>query len=269
MLLSISEKTELFGVNVPFEPEINREASEYLTDNYKELIQYIIKSIGIKEDKAYDLLHDVYTSLVVQEDNLEGFDETYISSKIEVEKMTRGIDVKEFVRGRIAGYAKNMKYRDGYVEGFIREARKDNNCTAAENKVKIGTPIYVVPASIELGDSDNSTENLSEYEMCYALASSTDNLTDIDQYMSIREEIEYCINVCNTEKIEIKNILLNLSTLDELLSGVKGATAVNRMIFSKLRSIIKSNKQFAEAFISVVEFASGDENSFRRLVADF
>jgi len=270
MLISVDTSTDFFGDVKLFEPEINREASEYLAEHYYELIEYINKCIGIRDDKAYDLLHDVYASIVEQEDNLEGFDENYISSKIDAEKMERGIRVGEFVRGRICGYSRNVKYRSDYVEAFYRETKEiEEQNGMVTKKIKIGTPIYIVPASADLGDNGHDVDSLNEFEMSYAIASCSDDLWEIDQYMSIREEIEYCINMCNAEKINIKNIMLNLSTLDELLDGIKGIAEMNKRLFSKLNWLIRNNEQFAEAFASIMEFASNDRETFNRLVASF
>ena len=109
-----------------FEPNTNREASNYIINNYNELIG-IIRKADIKEEKAQDLLHDVYISIVEAEDNGDGFDMEYGNKvsedgSIEVNLM----DVSQFVIGRIKLYAKNAKYRTDIIEasnGYVHETQ--------------------------------------------------------------------------------------------------------------------------------------------------
>jgi hypothetical protein len=108
------------------EPNVNREASSYLIDHYEELIAFIRKA-DIKDEKAHDLLHDVFISITEAEDDGNGFDMEFGSKvnedgSIDVNLMC----VEQFVRGRINMYAKNSKYRADIVEAGNSNVHETN-----------------------------------------------------------------------------------------------------------------------------------------------
>ena len=88
------------------EPDVNREASTYIINNYSNLIS-VIRQCDISAEKANDLLHDVYISIVDAEDNGEGFDMEFGSRIDEDNNVDFNImNVEQFVIGRIKLYAK-------------------------------------------------------------------------------------------------------------------------------------------------------------------
>ena len=88
------------------EPDINRDASNYIINNYNGLVKFIRKC-DISVDKAADLLHDVYISIVEAEENGNGFDMEFGSKLDEDGNVDYNImNVEQFVLGRIRLYAK-------------------------------------------------------------------------------------------------------------------------------------------------------------------
>ena len=107
-----SSRTNAFSIEAKLvEPETNNEASTFITSKYLELIKFI-KSLGIKGEKANDLLHDVYISITDAEADGRGYDMDY--------SVKNGNDnimlVEQFVIGRIKLYAKNNRYRTDIVD---------------------------------------------------------------------------------------------------------------------------------------------------------
>ena len=99
------------------EPEINREASNYIISNYSMLLK-IAGSYGIDYIKSQDLLQDVYISVYTAENNGNGFDMQY-GLRVDNNKHTNPfMNVEQYVIARLAGYSKNDKYRSDICESY-------------------------------------------------------------------------------------------------------------------------------------------------------
>ena len=72
MLVGIKDRSVGIDAKI-IEPDVNREASNYIINNYSNLLG-IIRGCEIGWEKANDLIHDVYISIVDAEDNGNGFD---------------------------------------------------------------------------------------------------------------------------------------------------------------------------------------------------
>lgn len=176
--------------------EINREASEYMVDHYDELVRQV-KKMGISEERAYDLVHDVYVSIVRAENDGEGYD------------MSKGktgniIAVHEFIYGRLKRYSLNEKYT---LIGSYTD----------------------IPASTTSDDYDR----LDNFQKAYATAGEYDEIESIEDSLSIAEEIEYCIGFENIIGLNMRALLKNLNILNDknidksLFNNLRQATKIH------------------------------------------
>ena len=211
------------------EPRINREASQYLLDNYNEVVLSTIK-MGVKEEKAYDLVNDVYVSLRNSEDEGNGYN-------INGKNGEGYILVESFVYGRIKNYAKNVKYRTD-----ICESKKKGE-------------IRIISASSD----DSDLENLESFQKAYAMAKTADSVSIIDAEVSLVEDITYCITFNNQVKM---NMLALFKNIDKLASY-----DFDKSLFEPIRALASSNAEFAEAFRSVIEFSMKDKHTYDLIVS--
>ena len=89
---------------------VNHEASEYIINNYS-YIQRAVMAKGIDEDRAKDLVNDMYLNLFEAEKNGEGYDSNYGDGSI---------SVSQFVIARAMQYAKNVIVKNMSIQPLIK-----------------------------------------------------------------------------------------------------------------------------------------------------
>lgn len=223
-----NEMGALWGMSNKFvEPEISREASEFITNNYNELL-VAVREMGVDPCKAEDCVQDVCTSIIRSEARGEGFD------------MTKGktgdglISVRQFVFGRLKGYSKHRKYKSP-TESPLRDPNRPDNYVA--NEVA----------------SSTAMEEISQMTACqkaYNTAKSYDALEIVEASQSFEEELNYVLSFENTGEcqLSIRKLLLNIEYFKQNMDKIdlKG-------LFSELTEF---NTEFIEAFSAVVKFSS-------------
>lgn len=274
-----------FGLSTRLiEPELNRDASNYVTDNYANLLVYVHK-LGIKDEKANDLLHDVYISLVEAENNNECFDMEY--SGRNSEKYGEYMHVSQFVYGRIGQYAKNVKYRTDVTESgvgtsvgievyYVDEIGLDGKVVLNKD----GTPrkikktktkrqaVSVITCAASFTGGDGTQENDS-FQMAYEMAETVDSTDDVAELLSLREEIDYCIDLCSLHNIPILSILKNIDSLaDMLCKSSKRAKSYDR-VFRGLHDIAEYHSEFANCLTSILEYSSKNRYAFDALIQSY
>ena len=270
------------------EPVINREASNYIMNNYKNLID-IIKKSDIKEEKAQDLLHDVYISVVEAEENGNGFDMEF-GSRMESDGTVdfNLMDVSQFVIGRIKLYAKNTKYRTDCVESsssYVKETSahyvsewdkngqeimgKDGKPKLVKKIEKRRVPIMVTSNAASFTDGGDVEENNDEFQRAFALAHTADSTDDITELMSIREQIDYCIDICSLNGVNILNILKNIDMIAEMLGDYSRKKKTSEGIFSKITELVQYHSELAENLMEIIKFSGRNKEAFEAIIATY
>lgn len=134
----------------------NNIATTYVEEHYDEIIVTALK-MGIADEKAQDMVHDVYLSLVRAEENGEGY-------RIDAKDSGEAITVEQFIYGRLKGYSKNIRYAKGKY-----------------NK-------YEIPAS---GDSDTKDERIIAIKQAYENATDVNEIEEVDMRMTVMAQVEY------------------------------------------------------------------------------
>ncbi len=234
-------------------------ASEYLVNNYERL-KRIVLSKGIKLEKAYDLLNDVYVSLVEDERNNKGYDESYSKNSMS------GITLEQFVTGRVNLYTMNYVYRtDSCEEGTIKvvsveKCRDINGRLVSSKKNKVMKVVCRAASSYESEDEDG----MSEFQIAYRNANSAnDEIGRIDANESIREQIDYCIDICSKYDIAICSMFKNLDKIAGIMSSAK------ETVFDRLREVVKYNDEFGNVLKDVLEYSSEHRDIFERIIAEY
>lgn len=269
------------------EPVINREASNYIIEHYDELLTFIRKN-SIKEEKANDLLHDVYISMVESEDNCEGYDMNFCDMSDKHKNDTVFIDVAQFVYGRIKGYIKNAKYRTDVVEVntgntyethvyYLTEIDKNGNEVLDKNgvpkkvkkveRIKKATMITANAASFEAGA--DSEEKNDEFQKAFLSASVADSTDDVTELLSLREQIDFCIDLCSMHNVNIMNVFKNLDELTNLVSCRSKRKKNADGVFSKITELAELHSDFGESLMSIIKFYSLHAVEFKSIIATY
>lgn len=267
------------------EAEVNHEASEYISTHYRELIKFI-KSLSIKEEKANDLLHDVYISVVTAENEGNGFNMEYGSTVNDDGTINcRLIDIAQFVYGRIKLYAKNAKYRTDIVESgnnYVNETKvyyesvldakgkeildKDGNIKTVKKVEKTKVPILVSMVAATPNEGGDIVDNNDDFQKAFYTASvsdSTDNVTDM---LSMQEQIDFCVDLCNMHNVNIVNILKNIDILSDMLGDYSKKKRVPETVFKKITELATYHDEFRNALVDVIKYSATNKGDFERLM---
>lgn len=210
------------------EVESNTMASDYLVEHYEELITEVQK-MGIRGDNVHDLIQDVYLSLVKAERSGEGYD-------MSKGKDGRLISVPEFVIGRLKGYSKNVKYRSGSYCG-----------------------VEIPSTACEMDGDENL--HLDSFQAAYLKASNeTDEIADLEEYNSVREQIKFCMTFDNEIGFSILNLLKNADKLVKLTT--------DKTLFYKLSHIVKTRPDFSEALNSILNYGINNKDRYQAVLAE-
>ena len=279
MLIGTSFKGELCNDITLKEQNANHEASSYIIENYKYLKGYAL-SKGVCVDKVDDLLQDVFMSVYSAEKNGEGFDETYGDGIM---------DVGNFVRGRINGYANNHRYRGDVVE--CRVSKIEEYITEEHVKTDIhGNPIvkrgkvqtqtitekvkkqYTIAVYSASGADPNSETESDGFQTAYANAAVSDSIGDIEEAASLREEIDTCIDICELHGFNILNVFKNIELLDSMLMSNSSKKKSADSVFYKLSSLVREHDLLAENLMSVLRFSSASDQNrqlFKEIIKSY
>jgi hypothetical protein len=272
------------------EPDINREASNYLLGHYAELVKKIIASSdGKVKEKSGDLLNDVFISLIDSEDNGEGFDMeygSYINEKGEIE--CRLMNVEQFVMGRLKLYAKNSRYHSNVIEsvsGYIKERRtyldtvldangndELNKDGTTKQKKKAETrkiPIYLTSHAASFNDGGDITDSNDDFQKAFAMASIADSTDDIAEALSIREQIDYCIDICSLHDIKIINIFKNIDKIAAMLGDCSRKKKSAEGVFSELSELVEYHEELGQNIIEILKFAEKNRAVFDEIISTY
>lgn len=185
----------------------SREASNYIKDHYDHIVSTAKKMVP--EQSAIDLVHDVYMSIVRDEDNGEGY---HINYDGKFNRSCGIITVEQFVFGRMKGYSLNERYRN-------------------TNSVEISA------------SSNGDTDDMTGEQLSYENAASYDSIELIDIEVSLREELEYLMTFNN--KINIKFLLKNIYKISKskfdisFMSDITMLVKRNKEFADSLATVVK------------------------------
>lgn len=232
--MSVAVEVNFNGMVASFiEPVVNTEASQYIASHLSE-IRVSARKMGVDQDKVDDLISDVWLSIHEAELNGNGYD---ISHSNEGDIIT----VEEFVFGRIKGYSMNNKYRSDVSER--RYSKDSTKC------------IEVISAS----SSDASDlDSLDGFQKAFALASTYDDIDNVEAELSLRSNIEFCMSFDSEIGFSIINLLKNIEIFNEL--------GFNNSLFDKLKEACEYHDEFGTAFKEVMSVAISSKPVFTAVV---
>lgn len=287
MLIGIGTKGIQYSAYI-LEPVINREASSYIIDNYRNLIG-IVRSCDVKEEKANDLLHDVYISIVDAEENGEGFDMEYGSRVNEDGEIEANLmSVEQFVIGRIKLYAKNNKYRTDVIEatnGTVNEVHTYYDTEMDENGHEVlnknGTPklvkrverrkvnILMTANAASFNEGGDVADNNDDFQKAFATAAVADSTDDITEMMSLREQIDYCIDICSLHDVNILNVFKNIDALADMLGDYSKKKKTAESVFSKLSELVEYHTELGTNLIEILRYSAKNRSVFEAIIATY
>lgn len=270
------------------ETVINREASSYIIDNYRNLIG-IVRSCDVKEEKANDLLHDVYISIVDAEENGEGFDMEYGSRVNEDGEIEANLmSVEQFVIGRIKLYAKNNKYRTDVIEatnGTVNEVHTYYDTEMDEHGHEVlnkdGTPklvkrverrkvnILMTANAASFNEGGDVADNNDDFQKAFATAAVADSTDDITEMMSLREQIDYCIDICSLHDVNILNVFKNIDALADMLGDYSKKKKTAESVFSKLSELVEYHTELGTNLIEILRYSAKNRSVFEAIIATY
>lgn len=198
----------------------SREASNYIKEHYNEMVACARKMVN--ENCAVDLVHDVYMSIIKDENNGKGYNMNYDG------KFNRScgvITVEQFVYGRMKGYSLNERYRNMNSMEIAASATCD-------------------------------TEDMNNVQLAYENATSYDAIELLDIEVSLREELEYLMTY--SSKVNIKFLLKNIFKVSRLkfdisfMSDISELVKKNKEFAESLATVLKFAGQAPAKYESIL-----------------
>lgn len=226
------------------EPEINHLATEYCVDNYETILRQARKMNGVDPAKVEDLVQDVMVSLLKSENEGEGYD---ISHSREGSVIT----VADFVFGRLKNYSRNRKY-------------SLSGCNQHISSKRVGDTVVTVVDYDELyasPDMSGNTEDMDAVQRAFANAHSYDaEIESIEDSMSLRKDVEFCIDFDEVVGINFLNLFRNIDAFSE---------SFDSSIFDGLKAKLKYHDELGQALENALTSAVKHRSLFDEVIAQF
>lgn len=224
-----------------YDIEINNVASSYIIENLDKLINDVCR-MGVTQDKASDLVHDVYISVLNSERDGNGYD-AGISDDGGM------ITVEQFVHGRMKMYSKNSRYHRDISE--------------SKGSTKDSMVVYAASCH-DASDSDN----VNSFQAALINAKADDNFGIIDDITSLKSNIEYCLGFKDSIGFDLMTLLRNDTLFDvDKLRQYKGSLTGKLLnLCGKRGSKNRQLSQFGVAFASIISVAESDREYFKSVL---
>ena len=212
-----------FGISsTPKEPN-NFIGSQTLADHYQELMDYAERKLG-RTDTAGDLLHDVWESIVKNEQDGEGY-------RPDGSRFIENYGVMDWIKARICLYAKNAKYK---------------GVTAHE-------------VTVGMDDEEDETGTVDAVKRAYFNAGTMDDVDSIELAASVAEELEYLVSLDGINGVQFSYIVTHiqdLATMDVDKSVFDAIRAVGTDALECLKDVLQFSSHNPEAFQRVLAQSS-------------
>lgn len=204
------------------EANYNDLASKFIENNFDKLAYDVLK-MGVDPNKNYDMVTDVYISVINKENNGEPFNNLSEYS------------VENYIYGMLKGYSKNVKYRkNGIHDKGIKE----------------------IPAS-GADEDDYSLNNV--YQVAYNSATSYNDIEYLDNIYSINSYIETVLEYENDlEGISLRVLIKNLKEISrmnvdkKIFGKLKGLLEENIELYDSFISLVEISEREPEIFAEAV-----------------
>lgn len=225
------------------DPDLEREASEYIADNYDRLVKAAKTMLPGDNEMAIDLLHDVVLSIASAEAAGEGYD------------AEKGITVEMFVIGRMKGYSKNAKYHKETKNRKLSYHTVERGGKRVHQYEKVGEMIFVDP-TIKL---DDSYGDASAADMAYHYASYVDDSEGIDALASLRNNIMTCMDFNDAIGFDVLELFRNIDDF---------GCSFDDGIICKLREAAQYHEDLGDAFRDALLCSQNNREIFDFVVDD-
>lgn len=225
------------------EMDINHEASEYIVENLSTITRQARKMVGVDPEKVEDLVQDLIESILRSESRGEGYSISHSDDG-------KVITVAEFVYGRLKGYSRNAKYQAGSSERHIVSR-------TVNGKTSQSVDFEVISAS---SHNETDLDSMSAVQRAYATAHSYDNsIEDIDAVVSLRQDIEFCLDFNEVVGFNFLNLFKNIDMFQSL--------DFESSMFDRLRDAMNFHTELKEALHNVLTACVSNRSAFDTVVA--
>lgn len=217
----------------------NRDTSHYIETHYDELLSYtrrVVKKTKKCSASAEDILQDVYISVKNLEDNGQ-LDEIIVDS----------IPVQQAVKARIKKFALNVAYVTG-AEIHMSYSRERGHYSS----------VHIESADSNFNtNTDIDLDSLNSFQKAYAVAATYGELELVDDMISLKQDIEYCISVSDEMGFNMMALLKNIEAFN---------CEFDKRIMEKVSVMARKNMAFADAIRNILTCSKENKGLFNSIV---
>ena len=129
--------------------------------------------------------------------------------------------------------------------------------------------IMVTANAASFNDGGDVTENNDDFQKAFATASVADSTDDITEILSLRERINYCIDVCDLHGVNIVNVFKNMEKLAEMLGDYSKKKKTAESVFSKISEIIEYHNELGDTLMEVLRYSAKNRAAFEYVMSSY
>ena len=118
--------------------------------------------------------------------------------------------------------------------------------------------VEIISAS---ADDVSDLDKLNSFQKAYAMASSHDDIEDVDAEISLRSNIEFCMDFDQVVGFSVLTFFKNIDTICSI--------GFNNTLFDKLKDALKYHDEFCSAFKEALMVSVNNKGVFESVVASF
>ena len=112
-------------------------------------------------------------------------------------------------------------------------------------------------------------DNNDDFQKAFATAAVADSTDDITEMMSLREQIDYCIDICSLHDVNILNAFKNIDALADMLGDYSKKKKTAESVFSKLSELVEYHTELGTNLIEILRYSAKNRSVFEAIIATY
>ena len=101
------------------------------------------------------------------------------------------------------------------------------------------------------------------------MATSADSIEELTDYHSLKEQIDYCIDVCSLHNVNILNIFNNIDVLAGMLGNYSKKKTTADNVFAQLSSLVEYHTDLGSALMGILSYSSHNRANFEAILSTY
>ena len=101
------------------------------------------------------------------------------------------------------------------------------------------------------------------------MATAADTIDELAEFYSLKEQIDYCIDICSLHNVNILNVFKNVDMLADMLGDYSKKKKNADSVFAKLSELVTYHTEFGAALTNILTYSASNRNNFDIVLASY